>query len=141
MSLLEATVRRDSEGCRAFLPLCLQDWMRLVDVASSHGVAGLVSSALELLPEELLPTADLMMDLLGQAEQFKDQYRSAYGIASRFAAELERYRMDARSGELGCVVPAGAWHTVEVMEPSVIMEVKAGRYGEDGSEMLGQVTL
>lgn len=32
------------------------------------------------------------------------------------------------------VVPAGAWHTVEVMEPSVIMEVKAGRYGEDGSE-------
>ena len=48
--------------------------------------------------------------------------------------EVERYRMDARSGELGCVVPAGAWHTVEVMEPSVIMEVKAGRYGEDGSE-------
>ena len=48
--------------------------------------------------------------------------------------EVERYRMDARRGELGCVVPAGAWHTVEVMEPSVIMEVKAGRYGEDGSE-------
>ena len=38
------------------------------------------------------------------------------------------------AGIFGCVVPAGAWHTVEVLEPSVIMEVKDGRYGEDGSE-------
>lgn len=42
--------------------------------------------------------------------------------------------MDARCRELGCVVSASACHTVEVMEPSVIIEVKAGRYGEDGSE-------
>ena len=26
----------------------------------------------------------------------------------------------------GCVVPQGAWHTVEVLEPSVIYEAKAG---------------
>ena len=48
--------------------------------------------------------------------------------------ELERVSMDASAGIFGCVVPAGAWHTVEVLEPSVIMEVKDGRYGEDGSE-------
>ncbi|MDD5915532.1 MAG: WbuC family cupin fold metalloprotein, partial [Bacteroidales bacterium] len=48
--------------------------------------------------------------------------------------ELERVCMDASAGIFGCVVPAGAWHTVEVLEPSVIMEVKDGRYGEDGSE-------
>ena len=39
------------------------------------------------------------------------------------------------AGRFGCVVPPGVWHTVEVLEPSVIFEVKAGKYGEDGSEM------
>ena len=36
----------------------------------------------------------------------------------------------------GTVVPAGAWHTVEVLEPSVIFEEKDGKYGEDGSETI-----
>lgn len=44
--------------------------------------------------------------------------------------------MDTSAGNFGCVVPVGAWHTVEVLEPSVIIEVKDGRYGEDGSERL-----
>lgn len=48
--------------------------------------------------------------------------------------EVERCHLDTSVGNFGCVVPAGAWHTVEVLEPSVIMEVKDGRYGEDGSE-------
>ena len=34
------------------------------------------------------------------------------------------------------MVPAGAWHTVKVIEPSVIFEAKDGKYGEDGSETL-----
>ena len=33
-------------------------------------------------------------------------------------------------------MPAGAWHTVEVLEPCVIFEAKDGKYGEDGSETL-----
>ncbi|WP_308277625.1 DUF6016 domain-containing protein, partial [Prevotella sp.] len=28
----------------------------------------------------------------------------------------------------------GAWHTVEVIEPSVIFEAKDGAYGKDGCE-------
>lgn len=36
------------------------------------------------------------------------------------------------------MVPAGAWHTVEVLTPSVIFEVKDGKYGEDGSETLDE---
>ena len=52
--------------------------------------------------------------------------------------EVERCCLDTSVGNFGCVVPAGAWHTVEVLEPSVILEVKDGRYGEDGSEVFGQ---
>lgn len=48
--------------------------------------------------------------------------------------EKERFLLDPATGNFGCVVPAGAWHTVEVMEPSVILEAKDGKYGEDGTE-------
>ena len=50
--------------------------------------------------------------------------------------ETERIHLDSSVGNFGCVVPAGAWHTVEVLEPSVIFEAKDGKYGEDGSETL-----
>ena len=48
--------------------------------------------------------------------------------------EIERVYLDPTVGNYGCVVPQGAWHTVEVLEPSVIYEAKDGKYGEDGSE-------
>ena len=50
--------------------------------------------------------------------------------------ESARCMLDPSLGNFGCVVPAGAWHTVEVLEPSVIFEAKDGKYGEDGSMTL-----
>ena len=50
--------------------------------------------------------------------------------------ETERIHLDPSAGNFGCVVPAGSWHTVEVLEPSVIFEAKDGAYGKDGSESL-----
>lgn len=49
--------------------------------------------------------------------------------------ETERIRLCPEEGCYGCQVPPGAWHTVEVVEPSVILETKDGAYGADGSEM------
>ena len=48
--------------------------------------------------------------------------------------ETARIVLDPSSGNYGCVVPAGTWHTVEVLEPSVIYEAKDGKYGEDGTQ-------
>ena len=50
--------------------------------------------------------------------------------------EKERIHLDPTIGNYGCLIPPGAWHTVEVLEPSVIYEAKDGKYGEDGSETL-----
>ena len=50
--------------------------------------------------------------------------------------ETDRILLDPTAGSYGCVVPQGAWHTVEVLEPSVIFEAKDGGFGEDGSETL-----
>ena len=52
--------------------------------------------------------------------------------------ESARYMLDPSVGNFGCVVPAGAWHTVEVLEPSVIFEAKDGAYGKDESETLDE---
>ena len=48
--------------------------------------------------------------------------------------ESERIHLCPEEGAYGCQVPKGVWHTVEVLEPSVIYEGKDGKYGEDGSE-------
>lgn len=52
------------------------------------------------------------------------------------ATKLSVYILTPSVSNLGCVVPAGAWHSVEVLEPSVIFEAKDGKYGQDGSETL-----
>ena len=50
--------------------------------------------------------------------------------------EIERIHLNPKNGVYACQVPKGAWHKVEVYEPSVIFEAKDGAYGEDGSEIL-----
>ena len=42
--------------------------------------------------------------------------------------ELSRHLLCPAEGCHGMQVPAGAWHTIEVLEPSVIFEAKDGAY-------------
>ena len=42
--------------------------------------------------------------------------------------EIDRIRMNKETGCYGAQIPQGAWHSVEVHEPSVIVEVKDGAY-------------
>ena len=41
--------------------------------------------------------------------------------------EVQRIRLCPAEGKYGCQIPKGAWHTVEVIEPSVIFEAKLSR--------------
>lgn len=69
-------------------------------------------------------------------EVLYEEERAGDGIEKdvRRLHETARIVLDPSSGNYGCVVPAGVWHTVEVLEPSVIYEAKDRKYGEDGSE-------
>lgn len=51
--------------------------------------------------------------------------------------ETCRYVLEPAAGNYGCMVPPGVWHTVRVLEPSVIFEAKDGGYGKDGSKQWG----
>ncbi len=42
--------------------------------------------------------------------------------------ETDRITLNANEGCYGVQIPKGIWHTVEVNEPSVIIEVKDGAY-------------
>ena len=42
--------------------------------------------------------------------------------------QVERYLLDPTIGNYGVQIPKGQWHTVEVIEPSAILEVKDGPY-------------
>lgn len=42
--------------------------------------------------------------------------------------EVQRIHLCPARAKYGCQIPKGAWHTVEVIEPSVIFEAKDGAY-------------
>ena len=43
-------------------------------------------------------------------------------------SEVQRIHLCPAKAKYGCQIPKGAWHTVEVIEPSVIFEAKDGAY-------------
>ena len=98
---------------------------------SNENVICLKGKLVEVLYEEVDPElAPLTGEEAAAFERGMDAMDRADGRRLR---ETERYVLDPSAGNFGCVVPAGVWHTVEVLEPSVIYEAKDGRYGEDGS--------
>ena len=48
--------------------------------------------------------------------------------------EVSRHLLCPAEGCHGMQVPAGAWHTIEVLEPSVIFEAKDGAYDPELTE-------
>ena len=42
--------------------------------------------------------------------------------------EIARFRLDPKAGCYGLNIPAGQWHTIHVIEPSVLIEMKDGPY-------------
>lgn len=42
--------------------------------------------------------------------------------------EIERHRIDPKKGVYGIDIPAGTWHSLEVIEPGVLFEAKDGAF-------------
>lgn len=43
-------------------------------------------------------------------------------------SQIERYLLDPQIGNYGVQIPKGQWHTIEIIEPTIIVEVKDGPY-------------
>ena len=92
---------------------------------SNETVICLKGKLVEVLYEEEVISDDFPMGMDAQDIPSGIRYK-----------ESARYILDPSVGNFGCVVPAGVWHTVEVLEPSVIFEAKDCEYGKDGSETI-----
>ena len=64
-----------------------------------------------------LGNSDFPMSMDAQDVTRKVEYR-----------EVQRIHLCPTEAKYGCQIPKGAWHTVEVIEPSVIFEAKDGAY-------------
>lgn len=62
----------------------------------------------------------------------KDPFNGDF-MHKRVFKESHRELLSPTEGLYEIQIPAGTWHTVHVIEPTVIIEMKDGRYGEDGS--------
>lgn len=99
---------------------------------STENVLLLCGKLVEIIYEEVNP---FLSSLKKEDTSSFDRGMDAMNVTNeRRFREVERIHLDPTVGNYGCVVPQGAWHTVEVLEPSVIYEAKDSKYGEDGSE-------
>ena len=51
-------------------------------------------------------------------------------IRQKSFKEVSRQTLSPAEGKFGIQIPAGAWHTINVIEPSVIFEAKDGAYNK-----------
>ena len=94
---------------------------------SSENVICLCGHMVEILYEEMTEKQHVL-------KGFEMGMDAQNVMLKRTLREVERIHLCPSKGNYACVIPAGVWHTVEVLEPSVIYEAKDGKYGEDGSE-------
>ena len=103
-----------------------------------------------LLPRTVVPihrhedTTETVICLCGRLDEVIYEEVTTYGNAATDAApmgmdtqdvvrkveyrEVQRIHLCPAEAKYGCQIPKGAWHTVEVIEPSVIFEAKDGMY-------------
>ena len=105
IALLSGTVvpiHRHEETTESVICLCGK-----LDVVIYEEVAAYENAASEAMP----------MGMDAQDITRKVEYR-----------EVQRIHLCPAEAKYGCQIPKGAWHTVEVIEPSVIFEAKDGAY-------------
>ena len=73
--------------------------------------------------------------IYGEVNEYIYEATSCCGDVTRQRKikEISRQILSPAEGKFGIQIPAGAWHTINVIEPSVIFEAKDGAYNESGN--------
>ena len=90
-----------------------------------------------LMPDTIVPihqhtdTAETVICLCGKLEEIlyeREEVANENGTTDVTFTEAARYMLSPEQGAYGMQIPAGVWHTVNVIEPSIIFEAKDGAY-------------
>ena len=71
-------------------------------------------------------SSETVLCLKGCIEEILYEERLEHG--RKELKEVRRIRLTAAGETVGCQVPQGVWHTVNVLQPTVIFEAKDGPY-------------
>ena len=87
-------------------------------------------------------TAETVICLIGKLEEIMYEEVNEYDheitsccadvVRQKSFKEVSRQILSPAEGKFGIQIPAGAWHTINIIEPSVILEAKDGAYRGDG---------
>ena len=90
-----------------------------------------------LMPDTIVPihqhteTAETVICLCGKLEEIlyeREEVANENGTTDVTFKETARYLLCPEQGVYGMQIPIGVWHTVNVIEPSLIFEAKDGAY-------------
>ena len=73
-------------------------------------------------------TTETVVCLMGRMEEIIYEEVVEEGVQERNFKEVARHLLCPAEGKYGIQIPQGAWHTIRVIEPSVIFEAKDGAY-------------
>ena len=63
-----------------------------------------------------------------QGKLYEVMYEEVFSEEGVSFKEIGRYLLCPAEGKYGLQIPVGVWHSIEVLEPSVIFEAKDGAY-------------
>ena len=86
-----------------------------------------------------MDTSETVVCLKGSLDEiFYEELPSTDNNSSvREFKEIARVRLSPSTGNYGIQIPQGVWHTVQILEPSVILETKDGAYHPSTPAELG----
>lgn len=70
-------------------------------------------------------TSETVICLSGRLEEI---FYEPINVKNDDFREIARFVLDSKKGPIGMQIPAGVWHSIKVLEPSVIFEAKDGSY-------------
>ena len=93
--------------------------LRNSDMDQSQRMLNALMPGTELPIHRHTDSSETVMLLCGCMDEiYYDDYKS----------EIARIHLDKKQGVYGVQIPQGQWHTIEVFEPTVILETKNGPY-------------
>ncbi len=111
-SLLADTLTGCCVNSTRYLPVSEEDWVRIREIACMHGVVGLLASAIEMLPDDLKPSHDFLLEIIAMKIKVEARYDYQYSTMAMFANKLRDY-------DINCMILKGISFSTYYQTPSL----------------------
>lgn len=90
LNLLKKSIDKDSIDYKENLPLSLEEWDNLFDIAASHGVTGILYNIVSSLESNFKPPIDTLIEVYGETQNIKTKYDNIRTVANKYSSALSQ---------------------------------------------------